>query len=116
MEEFEDIKAFKILWKALDDEEIKSFSYKSDTGIFLIDVAIGNYTKSHSIFEDYDYRYENIELEAEEILNGELNKEIEKLELDYYKECLEAWEEENGVPQPLLKHYYANGELCTDYL
>lgn len=111
MEEFEDIRAFKILWKALDDEEIKSFSYKSDTGIFLIEVLIGNET-----FDDWDKEKEYIDLEAEEILNGELDKEIKALEDDYYKRCLEAWEEENGVEQPLLKHYYANGELCTDYL
>lgn len=111
MEEFEDIRAFKILWKALDDEKIVNFSYKSDTGIFLIEVLIGNET-----FDDWDKEKEYIDLEAEEILNGELDKEIKALEDDYYKRCLETWEEENGVPQPLLKHYYANGELCTDYL
>lgn len=107
----EEIKAFEMLWKALDNEEIRDFSYKSETGIFNIEVEI-----RHKDFKDYDSEFEVIELEAEEILNNKLDEEIKTLVDDYYKRCKAAYEEEYGVEQPLLKHYYVDGQLCTDYL
>ena len=107
----EEIRAFEILWKLLAEEEIRDFSYKSETGIFNIEVEI-----KHEEFEDWDSELEVIELDAEEILNNKLEGEIKILVDDYYKRCKEAWEEEYGMDQPLLKHYYADGQLCTDYL
>ena len=107
----EEIRAFEILWKLLAEEEIRDFSYKSETGIFNIEVEI-----KHEDFKDWDSELEVIELDAEEILNNKLDEEIKILVDDYYKRCKEAWEEEYGMDQPLLKHYYADGQLCTDYL
>ena len=105
----EEIKAFEMLWKALDNEEIRDFSYKSETGLFKVEIG-------HKDFKDWDSEFGVIELEAEEILNNKLDEEIKTLVDDYYKRCKEAWEEEYGVEQPLLKHYYVDGQLCTDYL
>lgn len=107
----EEIRAFEILWKLLAEEEIRDFSYKSETGIFNIEVEI-----KHEAFKDWDSELEVIELDAEEILNNKLEEEIKTLVDDYYERCKEAWEEEYGMDQPLLKHYYADGQLCTDYL
>lgn len=107
----EEVRAFEILWKLLAEEEIRDFSYKSETGIFNIEVEI-----KHEDFKDWDSELEVIELDAEEILNNKLDEEIKILVDDYYKRCKEAWEEEYGMDQPLLKHYYADGQLCTDYL
>ena len=107
----EEVRAFEMLWKLLLQEEIRNFSYKSKTGLFDIEVEI-----KHKEFEDWDSEFEVIQLEAEEVLNNKLEEEIKTLVDDYYKRCKEAWEEEYGVEKPLLKHYYADGQLCTDYL
>lgn len=107
----EALRAFEMLGNLIDEGKIIDFSFKSETGIFNIEVEI-----RHEDFKDYDSDFEVIELDAEEVLNNKLDEEIKVLVDDYYIRCKAAWEEEYGVEKPLLKHYYADGELCTDYL
>lgn len=85
----EEIRAFEILWKLLAEEEIRDFSYKSETGIFNIEVEI-----KHKDFEDWDSELEVIELDAEEILNNKLEEEIKILVDDYFERCMDAEAEE----------------------
>ena len=85
----EEVRAFEILWKLLLEEEIRDFSYKSETGIFNIEVEI-----KHKDFEDWDSELEVIELDAEEILNNKLEEEIKTLVEDYYVRCMDAEAEE----------------------
>ena len=94
----EEVKAFEMLWKLLLDEEIRNFSFNSETGIFNIEVEI-----KHKDFEDYDSDFEVIQLEAEEVLNNKLEEEIETLVDDYYKRCIEALEDD-GYDESYVPH------------
>ena len=94
----EEIKAFEMLWKLLLDEEIRNFSFNSETGIFNIEVEI-----KHKDFEDYDSDFEVIQLEAEEVLNNKLEEEIKTLVDDYYKRCIEALEDD-GYDESYVPH------------
>lgn len=94
----EEVKAFEMLWKLLLDEEIRNFSFNSETGIFNIEVEI-----KHKDFEDYDSDFEVIQLEAEEVLNNKLEEEIKTLVDDYYKRCIEALEDD-GYDESYVPH------------
>ena len=87
-----------MLWKLLLDEEIRNFSFNSETGIFNIEVEI-----RHKNFEDWDSEFEVIQLEAEEVLNNKLEEEIETLVDDYYKRCIEALEDD-GYDESYVPH------------
>lgn len=94
----EEVRAFEILWKLLLEEKIRDFSYKSETGIFNIEVEI-----KHEEFEDWDSELDVIELDAEEILNNKLEGEIQTLVDDYYKRCIEALEDD-GYDESYVPH------------
>ena len=94
----EALRAFEILGNLIDEGKIIDFSFKSETGIFNIEVEI-----RHKDFKDYDSDFEVIELDAEEVLNNKLDEEIKTLVDDYYKRCIEALEDD-GYDESYVPH------------